>query len=64
MAAHCCKCLYAAAAPSIAVWLWLSSRRALTGYQVLEDTLEGKKFLVNETFTAADIAVRSCSVLS
>ena len=26
---------------------------------MLEDTLEGKKFLVNETFTAADIAVRS-----
>lgn len=32
--------------------------RALAGYQVLEDTLEGRKFLVNETFTAADIAVR------
>ena len=32
-------------------------RRAMKGYQVLEDALKGKEYLVNDTYSAADIAV-------
>lgn len=39
-----------------------SARRALKGYKVLDDALEGKEWLVNNTFSAADIAVRAMQV--
>jgi glutathione S-transferase len=29
----------------------------MKGYQVLEDALKGKEYLVNDTYSAADIAV-------